>query len=178
VKVTASAEAPSRPRRNLGLLAAALVAWATIVAKTLLPPVLLVLTQSGAPYAANVLGQLPVMLMLLALYGLPLAVVVTFLFGWPMWWIAEERGLRTRRHGMSLGAIAGVAIAFVSLALQFATLGNTASRGDSFGNSVQDGQFTLYGWLLVFVDSLVIVGAAMLAGYTAWRVSGVEKHSL
>ena len=164
------------PRKLLGLLAAALLAWTAVVAATfgmaLLEEVLFATTRGEAPAPRAMLNLS--LLRAYALVGLPVAVVVTFAVGLPLWYLAEALGWRSRGAAIRLGAAAGLLIAGVPFILNVIQ-GWRISEDENFSFNTYrwgfattlDGWPTTLGWVLGLGDLVQMAALGAAAGFAA-----------
>ncbi|MGB3722111.1 MAG: hypothetical protein WA979_04745 [Pacificimonas sp.] len=115
-------------------------------------------------------------------FGLPLAIFTCLLIGFPVWAISERRGLSSKRDAIKVGAVFGAILCFVVMFIQ-RLMGLREYLDDSFrsqwGGGAYivsiDGLLTPYGWFLEIIDVAVFLCAGALAGYAAWKVSGLGR---
>jgi hypothetical protein len=112
-----------------------------------------------------------------ALLGLPISILFCLVVGIPVWKHAESQPLRSRRHAMLLGALAGgiIGILFLMLGLILA-LGNSGYNEWHWGYQVtRDGWPTLLGWFLQLLNVVYFAIAGVFGGLAA-RAVAVPKR--
>lgn len=172
----------------VGIFVAALIAWLLTVATDIWLPV------GEAIFRKNVLGyrgripelaQLWGITTLYAVFGIPIALVVSFAVGFPVWRYMDAKGLRSSGDAIRAGAFAGLIISLVSIALSLLLgLATAADDNSSFSSwaygqqVIDDGLPTTFGWLMKFLSvvTTIVIGAA--AGLGAWAtVVRLGSHS-
>jgi hypothetical protein len=161
-----------------GLLIAAVVAWA-----------LTLLTDFGAALAtllaAPLFGQsIPVeqtpafawFAWYYLILGLPVALTVCLVFGWPLWALLDRRGVRGSASALRTGAMFGFIVGLIAngvpliYGLETALDENATYESSSYGfQLIKDGLPTALGWLFTALDVAVTAGVGAIAGLTAWR---------
>ena len=149
-----------------GLVCAALVAWALLTMVPLVGQIASELLQDGGP-RPDIWQQAWGVLVLFTVFGLPVAFIATLVLGYPLWRLAERRGLTQLSHAAICGAICGAFIA----ALRTATTVLGADPGTSYGYSgdwiMIDGRLTPSGWASEFEALIILAVAGVCAGITA-----------
>ena len=158
----------------LGLTAAAIAGLAAFIGLTLASDLL----QPGV--ATLISGQAlrtpPVLrpVLLYAVFGFPLALILSVAVGLPVWEHAKSRLLRSRRDAVRLDAGVGTAIGLLSMTF-ILTIGlmvyidpNSSSQSWSWGFQVtNDGLPTLFGWLFELLNLLYFALAGAAGGVAA-----------
>jgi hypothetical protein len=162
----------------LGLVSAGVVAWTLSVFCDLWwPAIEAVFRRDFLGYTGHVpdAAWLWTGTKIYAVFGLPIAVMVCFIFGYPMWRRMDRLGLRSTHHAIRAGADAGIIIGLIAILFQLlmglltALDDGSSVNSTSYGQRViVDGLRTEFGYLLLLVDfvSTVAIGAA--AGVAAW----------
>ena len=108
------------------------------------------------------------------LFGTPAALVFGLVIGLPVWKVAEDRPLRSKRSALVYGSITGSLIGLILLLLGLVAglqtfLDDTSSYDSySFGYQVtKDGLPTALGWLLQLKMLLFFFAAGALGGIAA-----------
>jgi len=171
----------SAKTKIVGLLAAAMVAWALTVVLDLAPMVL-------APLLDRIFGvemptgidsvQLRNIVTLYAVFGLPIAVPFVLIAGFPVWKRWESRGRTHKRDAIWLGAIVGLLLGLAFAAyifiygLQTMAAPNASFNSWSYGYQMTaDGMPTALGWTLQVLDIALTAVTGAAAGLTAWTVA-------
>jgi hypothetical protein len=169
----------------LGLTAAALFGWFGNTAIDLGVPQLelwLSHVAGDKDSALSSIEQFKSILSLYAIVGIPLAIAVTLLVGFPIWRSMEARGQTSENECVKAGAKAGFGIWLVGFVVSMIYgIGTAIDPNSSYGSSqwgleiVVDGLPTLFGLLLQILRavSCALIGAA--SGYLAWRVTMQPK---
>ena len=112
------------------------------------------------------------------LFGAPIAVVMGLLVGLPVWKVAEDRPLRSRRSALIYGSIAGGCIGliflFLGLAIGLHTYLDERSSYNSWSYGYQvtrDGLPTAVGWLIQFKTLLFYCASGAIGGFAARTVA-------
>ena len=157
----------------LGLTAAALIGWFVFTLGIVMPMAVQGFADQD-PYISLTVRNT---VLLMGLFGIPIALLLSLLVGFPLWKLAERRGFHLPKHGLLWGAMAG---AIISLVLT----GYTVLSGlptyfdpnagydyaDGTGLIVRDGLLTVRGWLLEGRRLLVMSAVGALAGFFAVTV--------
>lgn len=116
-----------------------------------------------------------------ALFGAPLAVIMGLLIGLPVWNVAENQPLRSKRSSLIYGSIAGACIGLIfmilGLAIGLGTFLDQRSSYNSWSYGYQvtiDGLPTALGWLIQ-VKTLLFYSLAGAAGGLAARAVAVPR---
>lgn len=149
-----------------GLLAAALTAQALITGLPLIEMIISEFLHEEGP-RADMWQQALGVVVLFALFGLPITLIATFAIGYPAWRMAELYGFETRKGGMLWGAICGGLIAALSTALTVLTADPGMSYGGSEGNLMVDGRLTALGWTAQLESLVFLVAVGACAGFVA-----------
>lgn len=156
------------PRLLLGLSAAALAAWLLITAKDFASNFIgQVLDPVSYPYYFIRLGDA---FQLYVAVGIPIALVVVFFIGIPVWAVVVHQRERRKavdvaRAGAKVGF--GVVVACALFVVPVILL-STASVGIS--------NLPAYLWIKLAIDALSMVAAGAVAALVAWTVSGAASR--
>jgi hypothetical protein len=161
-------------RRMLqGLLAAGAVGWLSVVLQSMAIPIFQHL--SGDQASQDFWEQFRGLILLLIIFGIPIACFVALILGWPVWKIAERAGFGQFWHGALWGGLCGALIAtFVTLSTVLtANEGTSYSYGDGTRliDYMVDGSLTSDGWWHEVRNGVAMTATGMLAGYTALRIA-------
>jgi hypothetical protein len=170
---------------TLGLIVAALFGWFGNTAIDFgVPQLELWLSRvNGAKDSAlPSVEQLKSILSLYAIVGIPFAIAVTLLVGFPMWRGMEARGQTSMNDCVKVGAKAGFGIWLVGFVFSLIFgIGAAIDPNSSYGHSqwgletVVDGVPTLFGLFLQSLRSVSCTLIGAVSGYLAWRVTVFEK---
>lgn len=149
-----------------GLCAAALTAWGLLVVYTLVPDIVAELKWEGGARVDN-LQQALASLTLLAIFGIPIAVIATIFLGYPMWRIAEVKGFNTRRDGLLWGVLCGSIISMFATAVTVLSASPGTSYGGSEGDFMTDGHLTTLGWVSQFESLVIFALLGACSGFVA-----------
>ena len=141
-------------RLVLALFCAAFVGWFCLVG----PMVFRALLSDGIQSALSGL-------VLLALFGLPIAGAAILLVGVPLAIVARRRRWFSLKSALGLGSLGGFAIWLVLLVLQLLTA--SGSWGGSEGMLWVEGQPTRLGWVQELYNSVQYVFAGAFVGLAA-----------
>ena len=144
-------------RLFLAVFSAALVGWFILVAPFLAPALV------TRDFAEVVSG-----LVVLALFGLPMAIVPSFVIGVPLALLALRRGWTSPRAALGLGALAGSAIGLCLLGWQLLTF--SGAWGGSEGMLWVDGWPTAVGWRYELRNMALYAFAGGFSGLAARAV--------
>jgi hypothetical protein len=168
----------SNRQMAFGIFVAALIAWLLTVASDIwLPAGEAIFRKNFLGYRGRIpeLAQLWSITTLYAVFGIPIALVVSFAVGFPVWRYMDAKGLRSSGDAIRAGALAGLIISLVSIALSLLSgLATAADDNSSFSSwtygqqVIDDGLPTTFGWLMKFLSAVttIVIGAA--AGLGAW----------
>jgi hypothetical protein len=166
-------------RKTWALLTAGLAAWTLTTVVDLGPAFGAWFAKSFLDYKGYVpeFSQGIFWLSAYAVVGLPIALLVSFAVGAPVWDRAEAEGRTRKRDAVWAGARAGLIVGLVSLAFTgFMALKTALDDNTSFNSywwgraTVLDGVPTLLGSMLELAELFVTVGTGALAGLSAWWV--------
>lgn len=149
-----------------GLLAAAMTAWGLMVVYTLVLSIAGELARDGGA-RADVWQQAFGLLAMLAIFGIPVAIVSTLLVGYPMWRVAENKGFRTRRAGLLWGALCGSILSILATVRTVLTANPGSSYGGSEGDFMIDGHLTALGWASEFRSLIFLALLGACSGFVA-----------
>ncbi|URD59673.1 hypothetical protein M8312_07505 [Sphingomonas sp. KRR8] len=151
----------------LGLLAVAVAVWLLIVLWVAGHDAWLGI-KIDDPYWPLRLRSL---LVLAAVFGLPIAIGASLLVGLPLWALAERLGLRTRRAGLLIGALAGLCIGGLGTAYTVLRLvpGQMFMSDDEV--IIEHGHLTAIGWANEGWNALELALLGALAGPLAIHVA-------
>lgn len=171
-----------------GLITASLVAWLGSFCLMFLVPQLeymLVSPLLGREYNWDIHPQTFMSWVSISIViGLPLAVIVTFVLGFPLWKITERGRQLGYTKALMMGSIAGAIIGFVpTVVLQLITLLST-SVNDNFSSGTwtygyrlsRDGLLTSLGWALAAKNAFYTVMLGGLTGIVARCIAGPPQR--
>lgn len=148
----------SRVRFVFAMFSAALVGWSVLTLPLIVPGLL----EGQVPSALSGL-------VLLAMFGIPIATVATFVIGTPVALFALRRGWISLPAAIGLGGLVGGLIGSSLLGWELLTL--TGSFGGSEGMLWVDGWPTALGWQNEVGNLGKFILAGLLAGPTARLVA-------
>lgn len=111
--------------------------------------------------------------MLYLIFGLPIALLLSFAVGLPIWKRSEARAFRSRRSawilGASTGAVIGLLLAFIGLLLGLGIYFDDSSYNEyHYGYQVsRDGLPTVLGWIFELLNVIQLAVAGSIGGLTA-----------
>lgn len=148
----------SNRRLVLALLCAALTGWFCVAAPALLPILL-----------EDDLRNLLATMVLLAIFGLPIALVATLVVGLPIALVARQKGWTGPGHAALFGLAGGFAVWAGSLGYRLLTA--TGSWGGGQGYVWEDGWPTALGWRMELAGAPVTAFIGLASALIAWRVA-------
>jgi hypothetical protein len=143
------------------IFGAAFAGWFTLVAATLFPAVV------EGEFAEAISG-----LVLLALFGLPLALILSLLVGTPLVLLALRLGWTGPIAALLLGSLCGLVIGALLLAKQL--VGSSGSFGGAEGWLWLDGWPTSLGWKYE-LRNLALYGLAGAVAGSVARIVGIQR---
>ena len=144
-------------RLFLAVFSAALVGWFVLITPVLAPAVV------TRDFVEVVSG-----LVLLGMFGLPIAIAASFMIGVPLALLALRRGWTSQHAALGLGAFAGSAIGLCLLGWQLLTF--SGGWGGSEGMLWVDGWPTAIGWRYEFRNVALYAFAGGFGGLAARAV--------
>lgn len=170
-----------KPYRARGLLAAALAAWTFLVVVATAVPLLatgiqsLVTSQEAIwPTFHEIFGPFP----LLAALGLPISLIVCFVVGYPVWRLANARGLSTRRAAIAVGAIVGAVLYLLVAVYGHIAVymgGSNVSYSQGGILLTRDSLPTFQGILFNLFLTVFYAATGAVAGLAAWLAGGSKS---
>lgn len=173
-------------QKAVGLVVASLVGWLLITSQALGWPFVelsVANTFFGKDADLPSWGQTARWMYLYAILGLPIALIVCFAVGWPMWILAEKKVFRSLSDAAELGARVGFIIGAGGIVLGF-LLGLQITLDDQWSfdrfrwgyQVTRDGLPTLLGLALQLLGLLwtALVGAA--SGFFARLAVGAPRN--
>lgn len=176
----------SKKQKILGLSSAALVGWALITLIDIGWPsvdqILFMWIFDRTPRHQTPWETFRTGILIYAAFGIPIAIIGSFVIGYPIWRCAERRGFSSYVDSMKLGALtalilggAGVIIG-VCLGLSIALDPNASSSTFWWGfETSRDGLPTLLGWLFTMFDMISTVLVGLVAGGVARFAAGAPR---
>lgn len=110
--------------------------------------------------------------MFYAIAGLPFAAGVTFAAGGLAWLWGRKAGRLDGRSAVRAGAVVGLVLGTISLAVTAAVHGESRFQRNAYGmQAVQDGKLTTAGWGLELIELMGTVGIGAAVGWVAWHAA-------